>query len=460
MYNYKIKILCKTEDILCYNNEDSSNKHLFCNNEDIYINYLLFYNNKEISKKNPNKQNLKKLIDNTIIEKALILHKKIINNTTIKKELLQKQLPNFTTKPLKFMCNCGNEISEFDFDSFRTESSLEFMCKCNSEISEDNFQIFIKRMKYFGFSSSESNTINLIKINNNKSEEIIFKYNFQSETKINIKENNYKFNYKIKILCTEHIPSYNYEDISTNHLLFYNKKVINKKNLNRLNSTQLINNTTYIQTTLILHKKFPNLVTKSSLEFMCKHGIEISEDDFQTFIKNMKDSGFSSSKSNTINLIKINNNKSDELIFKYNFQLGEKIDPKENNYKIKIECTSKDELCYNNEEISININDNLNLKELIDNTNYINGFEYIDLKTKSLEFNCNSKILDIDFKFILKNFIKDMQNIGFFSNKDIYIDLICNKNIISKYKFQSIIKIPIYIYSTQCLYKNYNNYII
>jgi hypothetical protein len=320
MYNYKIKILCKTEDILCYNNEDSSNKHLFCNNEDISTNHLLFYNNEEISKKNPNKQNLKKLIDNTIIEKALILHKKIINNTTtIKKALLQKQLLNVTKKPLNFICKCDNEISVFDFESFTTKSSLEFMCKRGIEISEDNFQIFIKRMKYFGFSSSESNTINLIKINNNKSEKIIFKYNFQSETKIPIKKNN---------------------------------------------------------------------------------------------------------------------------------------------YKIKIECTSKDELCYNNEEISININNNLKLKELIDNTNYINGFKYIDLKTKSLEFFCKSEILDIDFKFILKNFIKDMQKNGFFSNKDIHIDLICNENIISKYNFQSIIKIPIYIYSTQCLYKNYNNYII
>ena len=73
MYNYKIKILCKSEEILCYNNEDSSNKHLFCNNKDISTNHLLFYNNKEISKKNPNNQNLNKLINNTIIEKALIL---------------------------------------------------------------------------------------------------------------------------------------------------------------------------------------------------------------------------------------------------------------------------------------------------------------------------------------------------------------------------------------------------
>ena len=317
MYNYKIKILCKSEDILCYNNEDSSNKHLFCNNEDISTNHLLFYNNEEISKKNPNNQNLKnlkKLINNTIIEKALILHKKIINNTTnIEKTLLDKQLLNFTKKkPLKCICNCGNEISTLDFESFTTKSSFEIMCKGNNEIKESDFQIFIKRMKYSGFSSSESNTIHLIKINDNKSEEIILKYNFQSETKI----------------------------------------------------------------------------------------------------------------------------------------------PIENNYKIKIEWTSKDDLCYNNEEISINIINNLNLKELIKNTNYINNFKYIELKTKSLEFFCKSEILNNNFKFILKDFIKDMQNIGFFSNKDIDINLICNKNTISKYKFQSIIKIPIYIYSTQFLYKN------
>ena len=186
---------------------------------------------------------------------------------------------------------------------------------------------------------------------------------------------------------------------------------------------------------------------------MCKGNNEIKESDFQIFIKRMKYSGFSSSESNTIHLIKINDNKSEEIILKYNFQSETKI-PIENNYKIKIEWTSKDDLCYNNEEISINIINNLNLKELIKNTNYINNFKYIELKTKSLEFNCKSEILNNNFKFILKDFIKDMQNIGFFSNKDIHINLICNKNTISKYKFQSIIKIPIYIYSTQFLYKN------
>jgi hypothetical protein len=313
MYNYKIKILCKTEDILCYNNEDSSNKHLFCNNEDISTNYLLFYNNEEISKKNPNKQNLKKLIDNTIIEKALILHKKIINNTTtIEKALLHKQVPNFTTKPLKFICKCGNEISEFDFESFRTELSLEFICKRDSEISEDDFQIFIKHMKYNGFSSIESNTINLIKINNNKSEEIIFKYNFQSETKILIKENNYKINYKIKIGCTS-------EDE-----LCYNNKKISNKNYNRPNFEELMNKIDYIETALILYKQilykhFKKFTTKS-LEFMCKR--EISEDEFKTFIKDMKDIGFKSNNYNIIKLIKIN--KPNKLILTYNFQLETK----------------------------------------------------------------------------------------------------------------------------------------
>ena len=258
--------------------------------------------------------------------------------------------------------------------------------------------------------------------------------------------------YKIKIACTS-------EDE-----LCYNNKKISKKNYNKLNFEELMNNIDYIETALILYKKilYKKFTTKS-LEFMCKR--EISEDEFKTFIESMKKIGFESNNDNTIHLIKINDNKPSEQIFIYNFQSEEKINiiPKNNNYnyKIKIAWTSKDELCYNNEKISININNNINLKELIDNTNYINDFKYIDLKTKSLEFNCNSKISDIDFN----TFIKDMQNIGFFSNKDILIHLISNKKInkksktikktISIYKFQSIIKIP--IYSTQFLYKKIEN---
>ena len=254
-------------------------------------------------------------------------------------------------------------------------------------------------------------------------------------------------NYKIKIACT------------TKYDLCYNNKKISNKNYNRPNFEELINNIDYIEIALILYKNiFYKKFTTKSLEFMCKR--EISELEFKEFIVSMKKIGFESKNDNSIHLIKINDNKPSEQIFIYNFQSEEKIDiiPKNNNYnyKIKIKWTSKDELCYNNEEISININNNLNLKELINNTNYINDFKYIELKTKSLEFNCSSKISDIDFN----TFIKDMQNIGFFSNKDILIHLISNKKInkissektISIYKFQSIIKIP--IYSTQFLYKN------
>jgi len=254
------------------------------------------------------------------------------------------------------------------------------------------------------------------------------------------------YNYKIKISCT------------TKDDLCYNNKKISNKNYNRPNFEELINNTDYIETALILykHKHFKKFTTKS-LEFMCTR--KISEIEFKTFITDIKDNGFSSNNDNTIHLIKINDNKPSEQIFIYDFQLEEKINiiPKNNNYnyKIKIEWTTKDELCYNNEKISININNNLNLKELINNTNYINDFKYIDLKTKSLEFDCKYKISDIDFK----TFIEDIQNIGFFSNKDILIHLISNKEInkisskktISIYKFQSIIKIP--IYNTQFLYK-------
>lgn len=86
---------------------------------------------------------------------------------------------------------------------------------------------------------------------------------------------------------------------------------------------QLIDNTNYIQKTLILYKNIKDrkdrYLTTKSLEFLCKCDNEISDIEFQTFIKNMINIGFSSN-NNTIYLIKINNNKPDEPIFKYKFQ--------------------------------------------------------------------------------------------------------------------------------------------
>jgi hypothetical protein len=53
---------------------------------------------------------------------------------------------------------------------------------------------------------------------------------------------------------------------------------------------------------------------------MCKR--EISEDEFKTFIKYIKNIGFKSNNDNTIKLIKIN--KPNELILTYKFQLETK----------------------------------------------------------------------------------------------------------------------------------------
>ena len=145
MNNYKIKISCTSKDDLCYNN-------------------------KKMSIKNYNKQNLEKLINNTYyIEKTLILYKKLKNI-------------DITTK------------------------SLEFICKCDNEISDNEFQTFIKNMINIGFSSNNKTTIHLIKINDNKPNETIFIYEFESITKKNIKKTKNKPNnstYHTQMLYTK-----------------------------------------------------------------------------------------------------------------------------------------------------------------------------------------------------------------------------------------------------------------
>jgi TATA-box binding protein (TBP) (component of TFIID and TFIIIB) len=125
-------------------------------------------------------------------------------------------------------------------------------------------------------------------------------------------------NYKIKIGCTS-------ED-----KLCYNNKKISNKNYNKPNFEELMNKIDYIETALILYKNFKKFTTKS-LEFMCKR--EISEDEFKTFIKDMKDIGFKSNNDNTIKLIKINDNKPNELILTYKFQLETKEPNEEYIYK-------------------------------------------------------------------------------------------------------------------------------
>lgn len=139
-----------------------------------------------------------------------------------------------------------------------------------------------------------------------------------------------------------------------------------------------------------------------------------------------------------------------------------------NNYKIKIECTSEDKLCYNNKKISNKNYNKLNFEELMNKTDYIEtalilykNIFYKKFTTKSLEFMCKREISELEFK----EFIVSMKKIGFESKNKNTIKLIkINKNeLILTYNFQLETKEPNeeYIfkknkssYSTQFLYKN------
>ena len=126
-----------------------------------------------------------------------------------------------------------------------------------------------------------------------------------------------------------------------------------------------------------------------------------------------------------------------------------------NTYVIKISCTSKDELCYNNKKISIKNYNKLNFDKLLYTIEYIEKVlilykKYKDksnqiFTTKSLEFICKCNKID------LKTFIKAMQTLGFSSITDNFIHLIkINTNAITeqyepilKYRFQSITEEPL-----------------
>jgi len=114
-------------------------------------------------------------------------------------------------------------------------------------------------------------------------------------------------NYKIKISCT------------TKEDLCYKNKKLTITNYNKQNLENLINNTDYIEKSLFLYKTIKiksKYIPTTSLEFICKCDNEISDIDFETFIKDMKNINFISNNNNTIHLIKIKNKKKNKKIFK------------------------------------------------------------------------------------------------------------------------------------------------
>ena len=129
-------------------------------------------------------------------------------------------------------------------------------------------------------------------------------------------------------------------------------------------------------------------------------------------------------------------------------------------YKIKIACTSLDELCYDNKIINKKNYNKCKLEELINNYDNINKLLILykkmnnkNITTKTLEFGCNNEISEINFL----NFIQDMKNIGFNSKQDTSIHFIYTQTneSIYKYKFQSIE--PIYKFKINKK-KNRSNY--
>lgn len=95
------------------------------------------------------------------------------------------------------------------------------------------------------------------------------------------------------------------------------------------------------------------------------------------------------------------------------------------NYKIKIECTSEDKLCYNNKKISNKNYNKINFEELMNNIDYIETAlilykNFKNFTTKSLEFMCKREISELEFK----EFIVSMKKIGFESKNKNTIKLI------------------------------------
>lgn len=111
--------------------------------------------------------------------------------------------------------------------------------------------------------------------------------------------------FKIKISCTS-LRELCYNKLSEHRII---RKTLDVKNMIEI----LINNSDYITKSLLLTKKLNNITTYT-LEFLCKE--QISEEQFEIFIKNMQDVGFRSTK----NIIKfINNNNPHDPVFNYDF---------------------------------------------------------------------------------------------------------------------------------------------
>jgi hypothetical protein len=111
-------------------------------------------------------------------------------------------------------------------------------------------------------------------------------------------------------------------------------------------------------------------------------------------------------------------------------------------YKIRINCTSEEQLSFDDNKITKYIYDRIHIVLQPDNIDYINDIiilhkNNVDFTLKSLEFICKININEEQFI----KFIEHMKNIGFYSDSNSNIQFIDNiGNIIFNYKFNSIEK--------------------
>jgi hypothetical protein len=135
--------------------------------------------------------------------------------------------------------------------------------------------------------------------------------------------------------------------------------------------------------------------------------------------------------------------------------------------KIKINCTTQEELQINNKKINLKNYNKLDDKpdkfEYISKIFLLQKYKFIDNKTtyirKSLEFICNKDITEEEFI----NFIENLKKIGFMTKKDnLKIRYIDNEGkVVFNYNFNTNkpFIIPAFSNKKKSLYKQQNLYV-
>lgn len=143
--------------------------------------------NNLLKKNNINLTDLKNIINSRINYKI-----KIIN--------IPEYFFNFNKTQLKYLVNNNNNLIEKVIIVYKTtynkkEKSLEILFKNEvNDIYEFDFVYFINNMKYLGIIFDEKTEILLIESSKNEKNKNIFRFNFQTMKKLEIKQSKQKPN--------------------------------------------------------------------------------------------------------------------------------------------------------------------------------------------------------------------------------------------------------------------------